>query len=171
MSKVVRFAGAAIVAPLSLCLAGSARGQEAAAHAKVVNPADMKLAKFPGLPTCATGSVLSGDPAKGPSIIFSRLAAGCSFPWHWHTPNEHLMLVSGTGRLEMKDGKRTALKPGGFAMMPSRHVHQFGCGGPCSLYVYSDSAFDIHYVDEQGKEIPLEEAVKAVKKAPATRSR
>jgi hypothetical protein len=23
-------------------------------------------------------------------------AAGCVVPWHWHTPTEHMMIVSGT---------------------------------------------------------------------------
>jgi mannose-6-phosphate isomerase-like protein (cupin superfamily) len=128
----------------------------------------MKFIAFPGLPTCTTGSVQSGDPTKGPSIILVKAASGCSIPWHWHTPNENLMMVSGVGHLEMKDGKPLALRAGGYAMMPSHHVHQFRCAGPCSLYIYSDSAFDIHYVDAQGKETPPEVALKAVKEtAPA----
>jgi hypothetical protein len=47
-------------------------------------------------------------------------------------------------------------------MMPSKHVHRFTCTQACTLYVYSDAAFDIHYVDDQGKEIPSEEALKKV---------
>jgi len=112
--------------------------------------------------------VQSGDPAKGPSIILAKVAAGCSIPWHWHTPNEHLMIVSGAARLEMKDGKPLTLQAGGFAMMPSRHVHQFRCDRPCVLYIYSDVALDIHYVDGKGKEISPAEALKAVKETAAT---
>ena len=122
----------------------------------------------PGLPTCATGSVQKGDPTKGPSIILSKIAAGCSIPWHWHTPNEHLMLVSGVANVQMKDGKPVALRPGGFALMPSHHVHQFSCSGPCVLYVYADAAFDLHYVDGQGQDIPPDQALKAVKETVAT---
>jgi hypothetical protein len=52
--------------------------------------------------------------------------------------------------------------------MPSRHVHQFRCDQACTLYIYSDVAFDIHYVGGQGKEISPAEALKAVKETAAT---
>ena len=159
---------AMLTVALFLFLADRVRGQGAGGQAPGLNMADMKFVAFPGMPTCATGSVQSGDPTKGPSIILAKMAAGCSFPWHWHTPNEHLMMVSGAGRLEMKDGKPVTLRAGGFAMMPSRHVHQFACAAGCSLYVYSDGIFDMHYVDAQGKEISPDEALKAVKETPAT---
>ena len=90
------------------------------------------------------------------------LEAGCLVPWHWHTPNENLMLVSGSGRAEMKGGKAFVLKPGGFAQMPSKHVHQFSCPKGCMLYVNSDAAFDMHYVDADGKDMSPAEALKKV---------
>ncbi len=46
--------------------------------------------------------------------------------------------------------------------MPSRHVHQFGCAKKCMLYVFSDAAFDMHYLDAAGKEISPGEALKKV---------
>jgi len=129
---------------------------------------EMKFVTVPGLPTCSPGSVQSGDPTKGPSIILAKVAAGCSIPWHWHTANENLMLVSGIAHLEMKEGKPLTLRPGGFALMPSRHVHQFRCDGPCLLYIYSDAPLDIHYVDRQGTEISPAKALKAVKEKTVT---
>jgi hypothetical protein len=63
------------------------------------------------------------------------------------------MMASGTAHFEVKDGNSLILRAGGFGMMPSRHIHQLRCDQPCSLYIYSDAAFDIHYVDGQGKEI------------------
>lgn len=124
--------------------------------------AETKFEMVPGLPACTLGAVQSGDPAKGPSIVLARMATGCTIPWHWHTPNENLMMVSGVGRVDMKDGEPLTLRSGGFAAMPSGHVHQFHCDSSCILFVYSDSAFDIHYVNEDGKEIPPLEALKAV---------
>lgn len=53
-------------------------------------------------------------------------------------------------------------------MMPSRHVHQFRCERACLLYIYSDVAFDIHYVDGQENEISPAEALKAVRETVAT---
>ena len=85
---------------LLLVLPAAAAAQAPAAAPMERNLADMKFAPVPGMPTCALGAVQSGDPGKGPSIIASRISAGCVIPWHWHTPNEHLMLASGVARLE-----------------------------------------------------------------------
>ena len=148
---------------LTLALGVAASGQASAKNVK-----EMQFAPFPGLPTCATGSVQNGDPSKGSSIILLKIKAGCTIPWHWHTPSEHLMMVSGMGRAEMKDGDTVALQSGGFALMPSKHVHQFSCQRECTLYVYSDAAFDLHYVDPKGQELTPADALKAVKETAAT---
>jgi quercetin dioxygenase-like cupin family protein len=148
--------------------AGAAAGQEAAREPFGRNTADMKFVTIPALPTCSQAAVLSGDPTKGPSFLEVKVAAGCSIPWHWHTPNEQLMIVSGTARIDVKDGKALTLHPGGFAMMPSHHVHQFRCEGACAFAIHSDGAFDIHYVDGQGKELSPAEALKPLKETAAT---
>lgn len=153
---------------LILFISASAHGQEMPGQSAGRNIEDMKFVTVPGLPTCSPGSVQNGDPRNGSSIILAKMAAGCSIPWHWHTPNEHLMLVRGVARVEMKDGKPLTLRAGGFALMPSRHVHQFRCVRACLLYIYSDVAFDIHYVNGQGDEIPPAEALKAVRETAAT---
>ena len=159
---------AAVVGFLSFAvIASSGMAQVAAEPAAGQNLADMKFAEFPGMPTCSTGSVQAGDPGKGPSILAAKATSGCVFPWHWHTPNEHLMMVSGTARLEMKDAKPMTLNAGGFALMPAHHVHQFTCMHACVLYVYSDTAFDMHYVDEKGQELAPDEALKRVKETAA----
>jgi hypothetical protein len=46
---------------------------------------------------------------------------------------------------------------------PARHVHEFVCPAACSGFVVSDGAFDIDYIDKDGKEIAPEVAL-AVKK-------
>ena len=78
------------------------------------------------------------------------------------------MVVSGLVRLQMKDAKPVTLSAGGFALMPSHHQHEFKCLRTCALYIYSDAAFDIHYVDKQGNEIQPADAMKAVKEKAAT---
>ena len=150
-----------------LFVSASARGQEMTAQPGT-NMETMKFVTVPPFPTCATASVTSGDPTKGSSFILAKGTAGCTFPWHWHTPNEHLMMVSGTASLEMKDGKAVTLRAGAFALMPSHHVHQFKCLSACALYVYSDTAFDMHYVDQQGNEISPADALKPLRETPAT---
>jgi quercetin dioxygenase-like cupin family protein len=119
-----------------------------------------KFAPLPGLPACSTLAVESGDPSKGASVILLKGPAGCVIPWHWHTPTEQVMIVSGSAKVEMKDsGQTSSLGPGGYAMMPSKHVHQFTCTSACAAFVSSDAAFDIHYVDAKGSEIPPEAAL------------
>jgi quercetin dioxygenase-like cupin family protein len=147
-----------------LTFAAITHGQVMAGMSTGRNAAEMKFTTIPPLPTCATASVQNGDPSKGASIIYARAQAGCTIPWHWHSPNEHLMIVSGVARVEMKDAKPVTLRSGGFAVMAGTHVHQFSCfTGPCQFYVYSDGTFDLHYVNKQGTEITPEEALKAVR--------
>jgi quercetin dioxygenase-like cupin family protein len=150
-----------------LCLLAAlpmaASAQSAADGPMGRNLADMAFAPIPGLPTCASAAVQTGDPAKGSTIVVSKISAGCVFPWHWHTPSEHLMLASGVARLEMKGTAPFTLRAGGFALMPSKHVHQFRCEQTCLLYVYTDAAFDMHYVNGDGTEIPATDALAMVK--------
>lgn len=151
---------------ITLFVTASVQAQEMAPQPGA-NMATMKFVTVPPLPTCATASVPSGDPTKGPSFILAKGTAGCIFPWHWHTPNEHLMIVSGAASLQMKEAKVVTLRPGAFALMPAHHVHQFKCLSACVLYVYSDAAFDMHYVDKQGNEISPGDALKPFKEKPA----
>ena len=120
---------------------------------------EIKFAPLAGLPSCTTMAVESGDPSKGPSVIVFKGTAGCLIPWHWHTPTEHVMIVSGSAKVEMKGGSSAILGPGGYALMPSKHVHQFTCTTACAAFINSDRAFDIHYVDPNGKEIPPDAAL------------
>jgi quercetin dioxygenase-like cupin family protein len=96
-----------------------------------------------------------------------KAKAGCVIPWHWHTPNERLIIVSGSAKGEMKDMKPLMLKPGDFVVLPAKGIHQFTALTDVELYDLSDAAFDIHYVDSDGKEIPVEQALKAGAKTAA----
>ncbi len=103
----------------------------------VSNAAQAKFAKFPSLPDCFTGAVEHGDPSQGPSVILIKGSAGCAVPWHWHTPNEQVMMVSGTARVQAQDGQPTSLRPGAYFFMPSHHVHRFKCMTACLGFVHS----------------------------------
>ena len=148
---------------LALFLPNLAHGEMAAGEPAAHNMAEMKFGTITALPTCMSGAVQNGDPGKGAFIILVKLATGCSIPWHWHSASEYLMIVSGTGRVEMKDGPSQTLRAGGFALLPAHHVHQFLCKNKCTFFFYSDGAFDIHYVDAQGTEISPDDALKTVK--------
>ena len=123
--------------------------------------ATTKFGPHPALPACGSIAVQDGNPASGPSTIALRAKPGCVFAWHWHTPNERLIVVRGTARVEMKDGKPVILHPGDFIFLPAKHVHQASPRSPpVELFDMSDAPFDMHYVDAAGKEITPAEAFK-----------
>lgn len=154
---------------LALCLPQFALAQEAGAMPAAKNMNEMKFGPLPGLPTCLSGAIESGNPLAGPGIILAKLTTGCSVPWHWHTAGEHVMVVKGSGRIDIKDSESKTLQAGGFTLLPAHHVHQFRCTKSCVMFIYTDAAFDIHYVDAKGNEISPDNALKAVKEnAPKT---
>jgi quercetin dioxygenase-like cupin family protein len=133
----------------------------------VVAPASAsKFAQLKVLPACATISVQRGDPSKGPSSILLKAASGCKIPWHWHTAAEHIVFISGSGKMQMKDDAQpSAVKPGDYVFLPGKHTHEFTCTANCLLFDMPEGAFDIHYVDKEGTEIPMEQALKKPAKA------
>ena len=156
----------AIAAVLTFVLAGSIF-HSAQAEDKMVyaGKASSKFVNFPGLPKCAMGSVQNGDPSKGASVILTKTSAGCLIPWHWHTAAEQLMVIAGAGKVSMKEGSPVSLHPGDYVFLPGKNVHQFNCVAACTFFIVPDGAFDIHYVDASGKEIPPDQALKSTAKA------
>jgi mannose-6-phosphate isomerase-like protein (cupin superfamily) len=94
---------------------------------------------------CLSSALETGDPATGPSTWILKAPAGCVVPWHRHTAEEHLIIISGAVLAEMSDHPPTRLGPGGFAVMRSQMPHQFSCRGksPCLMMVSFDRAYDI----------------------------
>ena len=150
---------AVVLAAFSAALATPLAATAQEGH--VVNPATAKFDVVPNIPACFKAAVVHGDPGAGPSVLLVRSGARCRVPRHWHTPNEELMVVSGTARVGMKDQAAETLRPGGFAYVPSKHQHDFACAAACSFFVVSDAPFDIHYLDDAGGEIPMDQALKA----------
>jgi quercetin dioxygenase-like cupin family protein len=148
--------------------------QSARAEDKMVvaSRSTSKFVNLPGLPTCATASVQNGDPSKAASVILAKAATGCTIPWHWHTANEQLMIVAGSAKVSMKEGAPASVHSGDYLSLPGKNAHQFSCVAACTFFVVPDGAFDIHYVNTEGKEISPDVALKsktkpAGKKAPA----
>jgi quercetin dioxygenase-like cupin family protein len=129
--------------------------------------ASAKFGAVPNTPECFTVAVERGDPGAGASVLLAKFAPGCVAPFHWHTPSETAMLVSGSLELQMKDDKAFVAHHGDFVYLPGRHVHRATCVGaaPCLVFLSSEAAFDIHWVDAAGQEIPLEAALKNAKAA------
>ena len=151
-----RFFGV-VVCMVALLLAASASAQD---EPKFESPAKMTLQNFPGLPQCLKAAATKGDPTKEAAVIYAKLTAGCKVPMHWHTAAEQLMMVSGAARMEHQGGQPEMLSKGSYALLPSKHQHNFGCSGPCEFYIVTDGAFDIHYVDASGEEISPDKALR-----------
>ena len=106
---------------------------------------------------------------KGASVLLLKLKTGCVVPWHWHTANENLMMVSGKGKAEMKSGGAHTMAMGDYLYLAGKQVHHFTCVSSCLVFDVIDGAFDIHYVGSDGKEIPVEQALKPMAKPAAAK--
>jgi mannose-6-phosphate isomerase-like protein (cupin superfamily) len=96
---------------------------------------------------CLSSALETGDAATGPSTWILKAPPGCVVPWHRHTAEEQLIIISGAVLAEMSDHPPTRLGPGGFAVMGSQMPHQFSCRGksPCLMMVSFDRAYDIFW--------------------------
>ena len=154
----------------ALCImlgAAAALGGSGPTHANntaekmiTLNAHALKFTPVPNLPGCASAAILRGDPRSGPAWVLLKLGSGCRVPWHWHTANETLVVISGRGTVAMKDGPPLQFAPGAYASLPSHHLHQASCARACLLFNSADAAFDIHYVDANGEEISSDKALK-----------
>jgi mannose-6-phosphate isomerase-like protein (cupin superfamily) len=153
----------------------AAMGGAVPTHAKepdemiILNPQTLKFTPIPNMPACASAAILRGNPRWGPAWVLLRLASGCLVPWHWHTANETLLVISGRGTVATKDGPPLQFAPGAFAYLPNHHQHQASCFRTCLLFNTADAPFDIHYAGANGEEISLDEALRA--SAPPARPR
>jgi quercetin dioxygenase-like cupin family protein len=101
-------------------------------------------------------AIVSGDPAKGASIIYLKFDAGTKVPWHWHTGPEIIYGDAGDLQVGMLKSSETSHVTGGsYARMPGHMIHNAECVSkePCTAYIESPQIFDYHPVDENGKEI------------------
>jgi len=138
-----------------------ASAQESPDAAVISKASSQKYTPAHGAPDCITLAVLRGDPDKGPSVVEIKLTPGCIVPWHWHSINESVVPLSGLLEISMKDEKPVLLTNGDYNYLPAKHIHQDKCSGsrPCAAIVSMDGAFDIHYVDKSGAEIPAAQAL------------
>src|SRR6185295_10627846 len=132
-----------------------------------LSPQKLKFTPIPDMPGCSSAAILRGNPRSGPAWVLLKLASGCRVPWHWHTANETLVVISGQGTVEMKDGPPLQFAPGAYASLPSHHAHQASCSRTCLLFNGADAAFDVHYVDASGEEISADKALKPSPRAKA----
>lgn len=145
-----------VVISLTLLMSIAAAAQDS----HIVTGADQKYGPFPNFPKCTQGAVLHGDPASSHGVtVIAKATAGCRIPLHFHSANEEVGIISGTAKMNMKDEAPKTLTAGGYAYLPAKQAHELTCVTACKIFVGADGVFDIHYVDNAGKEISLEEAL------------
>jgi len=161
---------------IASCLLAAAWAQEkdtakptakpAAAGAKYWNTDQGKWSENPAVPG-AHFMVVSGDPAKGPSLQYVKFEPNAAIGFHWHTPAEVLMGDSGTMEVQMWKSENTIkITSGSYGRMPGHMIHKAKCisNEPCTFYLESPGVFDIHLVDEKGNELKPKSAKAEPKK-------
>lgn len=98
----------------------------------------------PIFPAGCEVTVLHGDPATGPSDVFLRAPADYTFPAHWHTSAEHMVIVAGLVHVTYPGGKQSELPERSYALVPAKMGHKAHCavGGPCVMFIRFDSPID-----------------------------
>ena len=72
-------------------------------------------------------AVIHGDPSKPNADIYFKVPGNYSFPAHWHTSAERMVLVSGEMDVTYKGQPTTNLKTGMYAYGPAKAVHEGKC--------------------------------------------
>jgi quercetin dioxygenase-like cupin family protein len=118
---------------------------------KIVRPLSNVKFEMDSDVKCLKSALEAGDPDKSGSTFILQDPLGCVVPWHYHTANEELIVVTGNLLTEMKSMQPVALGPGGFASMPGKLAHQFSCKSKtgCVLFVKFDAAYDIFWVKQE----------------------
>jgi quercetin dioxygenase-like cupin family protein len=130
---------------LAVLISGAALAEDAATGA--IKPLSSVKFSPDNDVKCLLSAIETGDPTTGRSTLILKASPGCLVPWHSHTAEEQLIVISGTVLAEMTDHQPTRLGPGGFAVMGSHMPHRFTCQGKlaCLMIVAFDRAYDIHW--------------------------
>ena len=91
-------------------------------------------AGIPGVSVAAA----DGDMKKGASHFFLRYAAGFKAPLHYHSPNHHVVTVSGNLVL-IVDGKENNLPPGSSFSLRNKAPHGARCEGSQDCVMFIDA--------------------------------
>jgi quercetin dioxygenase-like cupin family protein len=89
-------------------------------------------------------TVLSGDPAKGPSDVYLRATAGTELNGHWHHSVEHVVLVKGKFSVTFDGGRKASLDQGAYTLIPAGMPHSAKCEGPdqCVIFIGFEKPVD-----------------------------
>lgn len=93
-------------------------------------------------------AVLHGDPSQPNVDVLFRYPAGESFPEHWHTSAERLVMLQGTFELTYEGQETATLEAGMYAFGPAKRKHSGTCVSDeeCVLFIAFNEPVDAHEV-------------------------
>ena len=96
-------------------------------------------------------AVLQGGPAKDNVDIFFKVPGNFSIPYHTHTSQERMVLVSGELEVTYDNHATAIIKKGDFAYGPAKLPHKAYCrkGEDCILYIGFVAPLDAIPIEEK----------------------
>jgi quercetin dioxygenase-like cupin family protein len=101
-----------------------------------------------GYPAGAQMALIGADPTTTGTTVYLKTPGGYKMPAHWHTHNQHLVVISGKGTFTI-NGKPSPMVAGTYFSIPSKTPHEFVCdaGGPdCVMVQQSLGPADLNWV-------------------------
>lgn len=143
----------AIASGLSIAaICRSAAAADAPEHV-MFNPADIKWGDAPpAFSPGAKAAVLYGDPSKpGLFVMRVKLPAGYVVPAHWHSTDEVVSVVSGSGAFGLGDKFDPKLlhpmSVGSLVVAPAKHNHFATTKTGAVIQISATGPFDMNYVN------------------------
>jgi quercetin dioxygenase-like cupin family protein len=90
------------------------------------------------------------DPATGGFTYYALFPAGSHFDLHWHTHNEHVVVVQGTVTIGLGEKVHT-VSPGGYIVIPGKLNHFWDVpsdGEDVIIVVRREGPADFHFVEQ-----------------------
>lgn len=120
------------------------------AISRSISDADIPWGPCPAFfPEGCALAVLQGDPSKPNADVYFKMPGNSSFPAHWHTSAERMVLVSGELDVTYRGQPTTELKTGMYAYGPAKAVHDGRCisTDPCILVIAFEEPVDAFKAD------------------------
>ncbi|TCK18560.1 cupin domain [Thiogranum longum] len=96
-------------------------------------------------------AVLQGDPAQNNVDIYFKVPGDFSIPYHTHTSQERMVLVSGELEVTYDNHETAVINKGDFAYGPAKLPHKAYCrkGDDCILYIGFVAPLDAMPIEEK----------------------
>jgi uncharacterized RmlC-like cupin family protein len=120
------------------------------------NPVFMQLqdTKWQVYPGGTKVAILHVDPTSKTTELLIWNPPNTHVPRHWHSANEKISIIHGTFIMKHDDSEdKVALKPGGFAYMPPKMIHEAWTKPDTDAlyFITVDGAWDHNPVESQTK--------------------